>query len=341
MIEDSTDKPVAIAAYGRTIAAALWQRGVDAARVFDDAGVALPTTSDPMRRMSNAEITALFRESFKHTQDPYFGLFVADCFHIGNLHALGFALLASSTFRDFFLRLKNYYRLASQNVAFSLLEDDEEAVLAVKLLNPDICGETVDAFAALIVRMMRAISDQQMAPLRVELARREPGEGDQPYRDYFSCEVLFNRPEICICINSELIDKPLPGASKELAQMHDKTAMEYLAKLERQDISGRVRAAIVDSLSTGLVSKKLVAEKLHMSLRNLELKLSAENTNFQQILDGTRQSLATGYIEQSSFAITEIAYLLGFSDAANFTRAFKRWTGKSPLEFRKSLGLRH
>ena len=341
MVDDSTKKLVAIAAYGRTIAAALEQRGIDAAKVFESAGVHLPTTTDPMRRMSNAEITALFRESYKITQDPYFGLFVADCFHIGNLHALGFALLASSTFRDFFLRLQNYYRLASQNVAFRLLEDGETAILSVKLLNSDICEETVDTFTAFIVRMMRAISDQQMAPLRVELTRSKPGEGDLPYRDYFSCPVLFDRSEICICIDSGLVDKPLPGASKELAQMHDKTAMEYLARLEKQDISGRVRAAIVDSLSTGLVSKKLVAEKLHMSLRSLDLKLGAENTSFQRTLDSTRQSLATGYIEQSSFSITEIAYLLGFSDAANFTRAFKRWTGKSPLEFRKSLGLPH
>lgn len=80
---------------------------------------------------------------------------------------------------------------------------------------------------------------------------------------------------------------------------------------------------------------------MHMSSRNLELKLANENTNFQSILDGARQSLAAGYIEQSSISITEIAYLLGFSDAANFTRAFKRWTSKSPLEFRKSLGLDH
>lgn len=78
-----------------------------------------------------------------------------------------------------------------------------------------------------------------------------------------------------------------------------------------------------------------------MSLKALEVKLSRENTNFQQVLDSTRQSLAASYIEQSSFSITEIAFLLGFSDAANFTRAFKRWTGKPPLEFRKSLGLPH
>jgi AraC-like DNA-binding protein len=117
--------------------------------------------------------------------------------------------------------------------------------------------------------------------------------------------------------------------------------MEYLAKLERQDITSRMRVAVVDILSTGMVSKQQIADRLHMSPRNLELKLAAENTNFQQVLDSTRQSLAAGYIEQSGISITETAYLLGFSDAANFTRAFKRWTGKSPLEFRKSLGLQH
>ncbi len=341
MSADTADKPVAIAAYGRAIAAALEQRGIDAAEVFESANVPLSTTSDPMRRMCNTEISALYRESFKCTHDPYFGLFVADALHIPDLHALGFALLASSTLRDFCLRLQNYYHLVSQNIGFSLLESGGEAVLAAKLLNSDICLETEDAFAALMVRLMRAVGDPQMAPIRVELVRPKPVEGDQPYRDYFCCDVLFERPEIRICIDSALIDKPLPGASKELARMHDKTAMEYLEKLERQDISGRVRAVIVDSLSTGLVSKKLVADKLHMSLRNLELKLSRDNTNFQQILDSTRQSLAAGYIEQSSFAITEIAYMLGFSDAANFTRAFKRWMGMSPLEFRKSLGLPH
>jgi AraC-like DNA-binding protein len=341
MSDDTADKPVAIAAYGRAIAAALEQRGIDAAKVFESAGVSLPTTSDPMRRMSNAEISSLFRESFKLTRDPYFGLFIAESFHITNLHALGFALLASSTLRDFCLRLQNYYHLASQNVAISLLESGGESMLATKLLNLDICWETVDAFAAMMVRLMRAVGDPQMTPTRVELVRPKPAEGDQPYRDYFSCDVLFDRPEIRIGIDSALIDKPLAGASVELAQMHDKTAMEYLAKLKRQDISGRVRVVIVDNLSTGMVSKKLVADKLHISLRNLELKLSRENTNFQQVLDSTRQSLAAGYIEQSSFAITEIAYMLGFSDAANFTRAFKRWTGKSPLGFRKSLGLSH
>jgi AraC-like DNA-binding protein len=339
MSDESSSKRVAIAAYSRSIASALEQRGIDSSQVFEKAGVPMYNTTDPLRRMTNGEISALFRESVKITGDPYFGLFVAEVFHISQLHALGFALLSSSTLRDFCLRLHNFYRLVSQNVDIRLEESAREAVLAVKLLQPDICSETQDTFAGLMVRVVRAISEHDFAPLRVELPRPMPPSGDQPYRDYFGCQVLFGQPEICIAFDGETIDLPLPGASQELAQMHDRTAMEYLEKLDKLDISNRVRSLIVDKLSTGLVSKQQVADGLNMSSRNLELKLAEENTNFQQILDNTRQSLAAGYMEQSGISITETAYLLGFSDAANFTRAFKRWTGKSPTEFRRSIGL--
>jgi AraC-like DNA-binding protein len=71
-----------------------------------------------------------------------------------------------------------------------------------------------------------------------------------------------------------------------------------------------------------------------MSPRNLQFKVAAQGTSYQEVLDTTRKDLALAYIEQRRLAITEIAYLLGFTDSANFTRAFRRWTGKSPSEFR-------
>ena len=81
MIEEGSDKRVGIAAYARSIASALEQRGVDAAQVFERAGVPMYNTTDPLRRMTNREISALFRESVAITSDPYFGLFVASTLH--------------------------------------------------------------------------------------------------------------------------------------------------------------------------------------------------------------------------------------------------------------------
>ncbi len=340
MTEYRQGKKVAIASYARSIASALEQRGIEPAGVFEKANVPMYNTVDPLRRMTNAEVSALFRESVKATGDPCFGLFVAEAFHISQLHALGFALLASTTIRDFCLRLQNFYRLASQNLEFELIESDDQTILSARLTQPDICAETIDAFAALIVRLIRAIFEVKFCPRKVSLPRPVPAAGATPYLEYFGCEVLFDQADLRICFDSKTVDLPLPGGSQELAQLHDRTAMEYLEKLDKQNITNRVRSLIVDFLSTGLVSKQQVAEGLNMSPRTLENRLLEEGSNFQQVLDGTRQSLADGYMEQSSLSITEIAYLLGFSDAANFTRAFKRWNGKSPMEFRKSIGLK-
>ena len=123
--------------------------------------------------------------------------------------------------------------------------------------------------------------------------------------------------------------------------MHDQTVMQYLKQLERSDIVNRVRGIIVEELSSCNLNKQRVADKMHMSARSLQMKLAAKDTSFQEILDSTRHSLALGYMEQSAISITEAAYLLGFSEVSNFTRAFKRWTGKSPRDFRQSLGLGH
>ena len=96
----------------------------------------------------------------------------------------------------------------------------------------------------------------------------------------------------------------------------------------------RVQGLIVADLASGTLSKKRVAEKLHLSPRNLQLKLAAKETSYQDILLNTRQRLALSYLNQSKFAITEIAFLLGYADSSNFTRAFRHWHGVSPTDYR-------
>ena len=140
-----------------------------------------------------------------------------------------------------------------------------------------------------------------------------------------------------IAIDSSLMDRPLRGASRELAQSNDQIVMRYLEKLDKADLVNRVRSLIISELASGTISKNGIADQLHMSPRSLQLKLAAKGTTFQDTLDKTRQTLAQGYMTQSSLTITEIAYLLGFADSSNFTRAFKRWTGQPPSKFRDRL----
>jgi len=328
-----------IAAYGFAIASTLERFGVDPAVVFETCKIELPTTTDPMLRLSGYEVNRLFEESVRTTGAPLFGLLVGQSIRPGNLHALGYALMASTSLRDFAQRLKVFYKIASQSADIHFEESGDEFRLVSSVTQAGLCWETHDAFTALLVRFIRFIDSPTFSPLQLELIRPEPGEALVEYKAFFNCPIRFDCPDVVITIPLSQADRPLQGGNLELAQMHDKNIMQYLSRLERQDIVNRVRIMIVEGLSAHSITKARVADKLCMSSRSLQLKLASKGTSFQEILDSTRQNLALGYLEQSIMTITEAAYLTGFSDVSNFTRAFRRWTGQSPSEFRLSRGL--
>ena len=329
-----------IGSYLFAIGEALEERGLDPEAVFEACGLARPKTNDPMLRVGNAEIERLYRAAVEATGDPCLGLRVGEMMRPGNLHAMGFALLSSTTIRDFAQRLSNFYRVISQNALIRSEERGDE-FLIITATAPGVmtCHETQDAFVSLIVNLLRTVSGNTFHPKWLELMRPAPEGRAQDYADYFKCEVRFERPELVIAIEIPLADKRLPGASEELAQNHEQTVMEYLQRIDRGDIVNRVRAIINDDLSSRALNKERVAERLHVSTRSLQLKLAARNTSFQEILDQTRRTQALAYMSRSSVSVTEAAFSLGFSEVSNFTRAFRRWTGMSPSDYRHSLGL--
>ena len=113
--------------------------------------------------------------------------------------------------------------------------------------------------------------------------------------------------------------------------------IEYLAKFDSNDLVAKVQAVIIQQLSTGRPSQASIAKALNMSLRNLQRKLKQEGTTFRQLVDDIRRQLATQFIQENSRSIGEISYNLGFSEPANFTRAFKSWTGISPKQYRQAI----
>ena len=100
------------------------------------------------------------------------------------------------------------------------------------------------------------------------------------------------------------------------------------------DIVARVRAVLTELLPKGEPGAAAVAAQLHLSERSLQRRLADARTGFSAVLKDTRHSLARSYLRDPQTSIGEIAYLLGFGDMSSFTRAFRRWEGLSPSEFR-------
>jgi AraC-like DNA-binding protein len=112
--------------------------------------------------------------------------------------------------------------------------------------------------------------------------------------------------------------------------------IEYLAQLDQDHIIQKVKAVIIDQLPSGNVTDETVARELYMSSRKLQRQLRNDGTTFTTLLTEIRQDLAQRYLREQHISLTEIAFLLGFSESSAFSRAFKRWMGVTPSEYRKA-----
>ncbi|WP_431823808.1 AraC family transcriptional regulator [Burkholderia sp. F1] len=330
------DQPSVIAGYALAIARALEHNGVDARRVLRAVGLTETVSNDPLQRLSSTQVTALYRACVEVTHDPYFGLTVGRFIHASNIHAVGYALMASRTLLDFCLRLERYFAIVSQSAAVRVERNAQEVALRFGH-QTNLCGETEDAFTAFLLRFMRLLYRQDFSPLRVELHHACPSEGPKPYTQAFGVAPTFGHNESALIFSAAAVEDPLSGACAELAQYNDKIATEYLARLDHADLTARVRAKIIKMLPAGDCTRRKLAQELCMSQATLQLKLAQRGTSFQDLLSETRRELALGYLAQRSLSVTEITFLLGFTDTSNFARAFKRWTGTSPTFYRAKL----
>ncbi len=332
MADSKLNTSKTIGSYAIAVAKALDERGVDSKAILRQAGIEHTLRNDPLDRLSYTTITKLFELSVEATNDPYFGLSVARSMQASNIHALGYSLLSSNTLLDFCHRLVRYYRLLSQAVYYFIEEDEDEIRLVGELL-VDICSETQDAFLGFLVQFMRMLHRPEFAPLRVEFNRPEPQQGPEPFIDFFDAPVDFGCEEIVLHFKREDMIAPLTGANPELAQYNDKIIVDYLARLEENDIISQVESKLIECMASGHVTKEVVAKELNISASTLKLKLAQQNTGFQEVLDNARKNLSLGYMSKSDMTISETAYLLGFTETSSFSRAFKRWTGQSPRQY--------
>ena len=332
--EDERQQLTTISGYAMAIARTLDAAGIDSGRIFRGVGIDEALSNDPLSRLPAATMSRLYRACVDVTHNPYFGLQVARNVHVSNLHALGYALAASATLRDFCRRLERYFRVVSQVAVISIIEEGDELQLRFRHLAP-LSGETEDCFLAFLVLTMRTLYKPAFNPLRVAFRRPMPLEGAGPYEAMFRAPVSFSNDEGALVFDKTSMDVPLSGSCPELAQVNDNITISYLAKLDKNDVVTGVIQKIIEFLPDGECGRDKVAAALFMSPTTLQAKLAQRGSNFQQLLDDTRRDMACSYLRQGGRTVTEVTFLLGFADTSNFTRAFKRWTGFSPTDFRQ------
>lgn len=148
---------------------------------------------------------------------------------------------------------------------------------------------------------------------------------------------IESRDSILFSLMKKDLEPPFISYDDAMWNYFKPELMKRLAGLELDDsISARVKSALIELLPGGLSGIDTVAEKLGLSRRTLQRKLSEEGTTFQKQLNNTRKLLAVHYIRNTNMSTNEIAYLLGYQELNPFLRAFILWTGKSISEYKKT-----
>lgn len=320
---------------------ALWEQlegyGIDPEPLFREEGIDPELLFDSGARIPIEHYQRLDVKAAELSGDPHFGLKGAEYSRPAHLGALGFAWLASSSLRTAFQRLSRYARVIQEKLTVELDEDDEFFYVTIDAHLPMLCKRIREnGQLAALSKFCRTIAGPGFNPARIRLKQSAP-EDTGYYYELFRCPLEFDSPDTVFVVRIQDVDKRLAGSNDQLAKLNEHIVVKYLAHNEKKDIVNRVKAAIIDGLSSGQVTETMIAEQLHTTPRNLHRKLQKEDTSFKLLLTEVRKELAQQYIRDRSKTLTEISFMLGFSEVSSFSRAYKGWTGMPPSEARQAV----
>ncbi|MGB6308564.1 MAG: AraC family transcriptional regulator [Steroidobacteraceae bacterium] len=326
---DRTTLGTWVTAIGRALDAAGW----DSAALLAEAGIDLKSLDGPMVRCPLTVSVRLWRIALDATGDPAFGIKAASYIKNTSFHALSYGISASSTLKEAFERAQRYCHVISDAVEYEFSRRGSEYHFIMEP-TAEVPDESVDCLVAAYLRMCRSLCGREFSPLRIDMRRPRPSKLED-FAALLRAPLYFGAPQTRMIFDADGIERPLNAGNPELARHNDAMALQYLSRIDRQNIQVRVREILLQRLPSGEPSQNDVAELLTMSARTLQRKLGESGHSYKQILDETRRELAIAYLSASRYSIIDVTYLLGFSASSCFTRAFRRWTGQSPSDWRE------
>ena len=310
----------------------LQHNGLEADALFLAVGLDPLKLDDPQGRYPLNRIRDLLRMADEQIPNPCWGLAAGELWRPTDFHALGYAFLASATLESAFKRMERYFRILNQDllVQTATTQDTFRIIHAVPSDAPDP-PPFQDCRSSVILRMCRDVYGKEFRFREVQLAHPWRACG---YEEHFGCPVRYDAEHSGFTIPLEVMHRPLPAKNRDLARESDRILQEIERRLTDNSIIGRVRRAVLQSLPSGKPGAQDVARALAVSPRTLQRKLREEGTTFQTVLDAVRKEVAQQYIRSGEYGLLEVTYLTGFANPPAFSRAYKKWTGRSPSEDR-------
>ncbi|HVU05735.1 MAG TPA: AraC family transcriptional regulator [Polyangiaceae bacterium] len=312
----------------RNLTLAVAELGCDPALVLGEASLSwkdLETGDGEERRVPVEVLRRFWTAAVSVTGDPSIGVRVGARARLEHFGVLGEVLRGSATLGDALLRTGRYMRLWIESTRLSLLVEGEQGQVFCRSDAPEPHPSALQSLLATLLVLSRELTGLELVPNRVRIASPAP-EDDSVFRDVFGVAPTFDEGESALVFPSDVLMLPVAARG---ARAQPSAASPGAA------LSRRVRDVLAAELQGGNPMIENVAAQLGIHPKTLTRRLKQEGTSHSELLDSLRRELAEQHLSASTLNVTEVAFLLGFSDASAFNKAFRRWFGVGPLAFRR------
>ena len=320
------------------------KKGANAAELAARSRIDPELLLDQDNRIPFAKYKALMRVGKELTGDPALALHFGEAYNIAELSIAGLIGLACETMADAFAQLNRYQRLAA-DIDVDVYDAAGERIVLVRehgqiwlvdtRKNPNEFPELTESAFARMASASHTLPDGTRIVKEIHFTHPAP-----PYRaEYdrvFQLPLVFDSERNALQLTDEsFLKRKFPNPSRYVFGVLSQRAEALLEELKRSATTkGRVESLLMPIIHTGDAGMEIIAGKMGLNRQMLFRRLKAEGTSFEKVLNELRHRLALNYLSEKKVSVNETAYLVGFSDSAAFSRAFKRWTGKSPRAMR-------
>lgn len=330
-------EPTVAAGYARGLFGFACANGAPAGELIARSGLSPADLEDQDARIPVSRYRTLMAAAKALTGDPALALHFGAAVNLAEMSVVGLLGNASETAIDAFVQLNRYSRLLTDNDLpgdpyTGDFSGGQMWLVDNRPSHPDFPEQTETTFASMICGL-KGFGARDFV-LAVEVTHADPGYGDE-YEKVLGAPVTFGAKRNAMRLAPSLAAHRVQLLPRYVFGVLSERAADLLKALdETRTVKGQVERTLMPVLHKGEADMATVARALGMSRQTLFRKLKAEETTFEKVLDGLRHRLALDYLSGRKVSVNETAYLVGFSDPAAFSRAFKRWTGKSPSEMR-------
>ena len=313
-------------------------RNLNADELLADVGLSPSLLQVPQARVSAKHYGALWRSIALALDDEFFGQ-DSRRMKAGSFAMLCHSVLGCKTLGNALERSLRFYALILDDISGTLMRDATEARI---ILHERIAGASQRVFAhELLLMLLYGVScwlvGRRIPILRTEFSYAEPAHSAE-YRLMYSADLRFDRPNTVIVFEANYLDLPVVQNERTVKEFLRTAPESILLKYKNSSsLSARVRRRLRQFLPGEVPDFEGLADELNMTPATIRRRLHEEGASYQSIKDQLRRDLAISYLSHSNRSVMDIALELGFSERSAFHRAFRKWTGASPGEFRRAL----